>query len=160
MSAVIRVYGTDFDKEGVERALSQASKERKPEFRASAGTAPAPQPRRRAGDSDDASRTGRIPRSQRVERRCCRSDGDAASGSVRYRVMTTPAKWWASGGRQPPVSSSSGRPHDTSGLSWFLTYRTPPMTASGVGNFLFDPDSVHHVFDFGRPKDLFNSLDA
>ena len=51
------VYGSDFDKEGVERALSQASKERKPEFRASAGTAPAPQPRRRAGDSDDASRT-------------------------------------------------------------------------------------------------------
>jgi predicted dinucleotide-binding enzyme len=28
------VYGTDFDAEGVKRALSEASKERKPEWRA------------------------------------------------------------------------------------------------------------------------------
>ena len=51
------VYGTDFDAQGVRRALSEASRERKPEFRAAASTAPAPQPRRATGDSDDASRT-------------------------------------------------------------------------------------------------------
>lgn len=34
------VYGTDFDAEGVRRALSQANRDRKPEFRAAAsGTA-------------------------------------------------------------------------------------------------------------------------
>ena len=60
---------------------------------------------------------------------------------------------------RPPGNSSSGMGavQITSGYSWSRTYFTAANTASSLGNFRFEPLSVHHVPDAGFPQRRFRA---